>query len=167
MYELGDRYVVAVLNRKTDEGDAKVEDVRDALKAEVLKKKKFDQILAKLNSGSFEEMQKRYGTGAVVNTLADQAFNNNAIADIGYDPIAIGKLFGLKLNTQSKPFQGESGAVAFKVTKKVEAPAVDKNFDVSTFKSQSEQRNQGRTQYYIGEAMKELAKVKDNRLRFF
>ena len=165
--ELNDRYVVAILNRKTDEGDAKVDDVRDALKAELLKKKKYDQIMAKLGTGTFEDMQKRYGTGAVVNTVADQAFNNNALMDIGYDPIAIGKLFGLKINTPGKPFQGESGVTAFKVTKKVEAPAVDKNFDVTTFKQQIDQRNQGRTQYFITEAMKELAKVKDDRLRFF
>jgi len=38
--------------------------------------------------------------------------------------------------------------------------------DYSSYKTQIEQKYQGRGQYYITEALKEVGKVKDNRVKF-
>lgn len=164
VFELPDRYLIAVLTKATEEGPAKVEDVRDALTAEVRKQKKAADIIAKLGTGSYEEMQKKV-PGAIVNTTNDLLLSASAFMDVGYDPEAVGRAFGQKAGVAGKPFKGESGVVALKVLQLTDAPAVDAKTDLSSYKAQIEQRNSGRTQYYIGEALKEVGKVKDERVK--
>jgi peptidyl-prolyl cis-trans isomerase D len=167
VFELNDRYVVAVLTKITEEGQASVADVREALTTEVRKRKKAAAITTKLGTGTLEQMQQRYGKDAVINTQTDVYLNTNGVGDFGYDPTVVGTIFGMKVNETKGPIQGESGVAVLKLNKKTDAPAVDKNYDVSSYKAQIEQKNQGRVQYYINEALKEITKTKDNRVRYF
>jgi peptidyl-prolyl cis-trans isomerase D len=85
------------------------------------------------------------------------------LADFGYDPIAVGKAMGLKPNAVTKPFTGESGVGVLMMTNFTPAPATK---DYSSYKTQLEQKYVSRGQYYITEALKEVKKVKDNRVKF-
>ncbi|MFY8033460.1 MAG: peptidylprolyl isomerase, partial [Flexibacteraceae bacterium] len=85
-----------------------------------------------------------------------------AMPDLGYDPQAVGKLFGLKEGKTSKPFAGESGIVAFQVTKITKPSAIA---DYSAYKTQLEARRPPASAYSVLEALKEIAKVKDLRYK--
>ncbi len=167
IFELNDRYLVAVLTKATQEGPASLDDVRDAVTAEVRKQKKAESIIAKLGTGSIEDMQKKNLPGTVVNTTTNLLLSSSAFSDAGFDPEAVGRIFGMKQGQTSKPFKGEAGVLVVKVVTLTDAPAVDAKTDLATYKQQIEGRTMGRAQYYIGEALKAVGNVKDDRAKAF
>jgi hypothetical protein len=162
--EFNDRYVVAVKTKETTEGLALLDDVKEQLKTEVIKEKKATQMLAKLKGKTIQDIVKAYGQGAISNTATGITLNSSNLGDFGYDMTTVGKAMGLKVNAQTKPFAGDNGVGVIKMTNFVPAPETK---DYSSYKSQIEQKNQGRGgQYYINEALKEIAKIKDFRVKF-
>lgn len=163
LYDFTDRYVVAIKKSETMEGEARLDDVKDMLKVAVIKEKKAAIMLAKLKGKTPREMATAYGAGAVNNQAPGITLSSANLADFGYDPVAVGKSMGLKPNVVSKPFAGESGVGAVMMTNFTPAPATK---DYSSYKTQLEQKYVSRGQYYITEALKEIKKVKDNRVKF-
>jgi peptidyl-prolyl cis-trans isomerase D len=163
LYEFNDRYVVAMKKSETTEGEAKLDDVKDMVKAAVMKEKKAAIIMAKLKGKTPRDMASAYGAGAVNNQAPGITLASSNLADFGFDPAAVGKAMGLKPNSVSKPFAGESGVGAIMMTSFTPAPATK---DYSSYKTQLEQKYVSRGQYYITEALKEIKKVKDNRVKF-
>lgn len=163
IFELNDRYVVALNKSGTSEGDAKMEDVKDMLRVAVIKEKKAATMLAKLKGKTPKDMATAYGAGAVNTQAQDITLSSANLADFGYDPVAVGKAMGMKPNSVCKPFTGESGVGALMMTSFTPAPATK---DYSSYKTQLEQKYSSRGQYYITEALKEIKKVKDNRVKF-
>lgn len=162
--EFNDRYVVAVETKQTFEGPAKLEDVKEVVKMEVIKEKKAAQMLAKVKGATTQEMATAYGPGAVAGNATDIALSSYNLGDFQYDAEAVGYAMGLKPNASTKPFAGANGIGVVKMTRFTPAPETK---DYSSYKTQLEQKNQGRgTMYYINEALKEIAKVKDNRVKF-
>lgn len=162
--EFNDRYVVALKTKQTDEGPAKLEDVKDLVKIEVIKNKKAAQIMAKLKLGKdIKDIATAYGNDAIINSQTEITLASSTMGDFGYDPVVAGRLFGMKPNQISKPFQSENGVGVMKMTAFNAAPETK---DYSSYKTQLEQKYQGRGQYYITEAIKEVAKVKDNRIKY-
>lgn len=164
IFEINDRFVIPVLTGKTEEGNPQLEDVKDAVTAEVIKQMKAEAIIPKLKGNTIEEMSASYGAGAVVNNAPGIAMNATSIADIGYDPKAVGKVFGLSVGKQTKPFASETGVAVLKVTNLTPAPETK---DYSAQKQSLAQRAQSKGGYFINEAIKEISKVKDNRVKYF
>jgi peptidyl-prolyl cis-trans isomerase D len=163
LQEFNDRYVVAVLTKQSVEGNATLEDVKDQVKAEVLKQKKAELIMSKIKGKTVQEIATAYGQGAVNNTAMGINLAATSIGDFGYDPVAVGAALGQKLNVMSKPIKGDNGVGVVKMTNFSPAPETK---DYSSYKTQIEQKYQGRGQYYINEAMKEVFNIKDNRVKF-
>ena len=163
LYEFNDRYVVAVKTKETSEGPAQLNDVKEFVKMEVIKEKKAAQMLAKVKGNTVQEMATNYGQGAVSNTAAGITLNASSIGEFQYDQTVVGIGFGLKPNAMTKPFKADNGIGVLKMTAFTPAPETK---DYSSYKTQIEQKYQGRGQYYINEALKEAAKVKDNRVKF-
>jgi peptidyl-prolyl cis-trans isomerase D len=153
-----------VLTGKTEENNPQLDDVKEAVTAEVIKQMKAETIIAKLKGNTIEEMASSYGTGAVVNTASGIAMNSTSIADIGYDPKTVGRVFGLSVGKQSKPFAAESGVAVLKLTNITPAPDTK---DFSAQKQSLAQKGQSKGGYFINEAIKEISKVKDNRVKYF
>jgi peptidyl-prolyl cis-trans isomerase D len=166
VFEVGDQYVVAVLTGSTDKGYASVDDVRQALTFQARNKAKADLILNKLKpaSGSLEQVASAYGAQATVNNATDVTLATNSVTGIGFDPLTVGKAFGLKEGEKSAPFASENGVVIVETTKITAAPEIA---DYNSYKSQIAQKIQGRSAYFISEAIKEKADIKDQRVRFF
>lgn len=165
IFTLKDRLVVATLVRRTEEGKPTLEGLRDIIKPEVIKNLKAKQILAKIEGAkSLDEMAKKYGNGAVVNTAPEVTPSTSALPDLGYDPVALGVAFGLKENATSKPRQGESGVYALQMVKLTKATEIA---DYTSYKQQAEQRKMMPAQYMIMEAVKQLANIKDNRIKAY
>lgn len=163
LQEFNDRYVVAVETKQTFEGPAKVEDVKDVLKMEVIKDKKAAIMIAKVKGKTVQEMATAYGPGAVSNSAQDISLSATSLGEFQYDPLVVGMGMGLKPNSSTRPFQAANGIGVLKMTQFTPAPETK---DYSSYKTQIEQKYQGRGQYYITEALKEVGKVKDNRVKF-
>ncbi|MBU1820761.1 MAG: peptidylprolyl isomerase, partial [Bacteroidetes bacterium] len=165
VFETDEQYVVAVLTGKTDKDNVKVDDFRDELTAKVRNKLKAEQIIAKLPaSGTLQEMQKKYGAGALVEQASDINLATGLLNSAGFDPLALGKGFGLKKGQKTKPFAGENGVFVMELAEKTEAPQIA---DYTPYKSQLQQSLESRTSFLLNEAIRENAKIVDRRAKFF
>ncbi len=167
VFETDEHYVVAVLTGRTDKDEVKVDDFRDQLSAKVrnqAKAKKILETLNGINDTDFDAIAKKYGAGALVENAENLSLATGFLNVAGYDPLAMGKAFGLKAGQKSKPFAGENGVFIIELTEKEEAPVVA---DHSQQKSQLQQGVESRASYMANEVIRENANIKDNRARFY
>ncbi|MEZ0609751.1 peptidylprolyl isomerase [Fibrella sp. WM1] len=166
-FQVGDQYVVALLTGETDKDKVTINDYRAELTAKVRNQKKAEQILAKLgnaSAGTLEAMAQKYGAGAVVETAEDINLSTGFLRSAGVDPIALGRVFGLKAGKRSKPFAGESGVLIVESTRIAPAPNVA---DYAMYKTLLQQNQAQRTPVYVNEAIKQAANIVDNRAKLY
>lgn len=163
LQDFNDRYVVAIKTRETNEGPATFEDVKEMLRTETLKQKKAAQILARLKGKTIKEKTTAFGNGALSTPVSGITLSASSLSDFGFDPYVVGIGMGLSKNKLSMPIIGDNGVGYIMMTNYAPAPETK---DYSSYKTQIEQKNQGRGQYYITEALKEIFKIKDNRVKF-
>lgn len=166
VFEVDNQYIVVVLTGKTDKDNVKIDDYRDELTARVRADLKAEQITKKLEgiSGNLEQIAAKYGAGALVETANDITLAQGVLNSAGADPTALGKAFGLKVGQKTKPFKGEAGVFVMETVKSTPAPALA---DLSTYKNTARLMAAQRTSFYINEAIKEKAKIVDNRAKFY
>jgi peptidyl-prolyl cis-trans isomerase D len=167
VFVLGDSYVVAALKSSTDKESPKAMDFKDQILTKIRNEKKAEKILAKIGDGKGDllALSKKYGAGALVEEVSDINFFSGMLNSAGFDPIALGKLFGLKSGQKSKPFKGESGVFIIEAGAKTPAPATT---DYSAFKEQLSQRlGIGRNGFVGEQVIRENAKIVDNRAKMF
>ncbi|MBC7923678.1 MAG: SurA N-terminal domain-containing protein [Ferruginibacter sp.] len=166
VFDVDNQYVVALLTGRTDADDVTVADYRDELTGQVRNEIKAEQILKKLGtvSGKLEDVAKKYGPEAVVESAPDVTLSSASLKNVGFDPVAAGKVFGLKKGGRTKPFAGESGVLIVELQNLAPAPEIA---DYSQYKNQLKQTNTQRTSYLLNEAIKDNANIKDNRAKFY
>jgi peptidyl-prolyl cis-trans isomerase D len=167
VFVLGETYVVAALKSAADKENPEAMDFKDAITVKVRNEKKTEKIVAKLGDGKGDliALSKKYGAGALVETVTDVNFFSGMLNSAGFDPIALGKLFGLKAGQRSKVFAGESGVFVMETTAKTAAPVIT---DYTAYKQQVEQRTGMGRMGMIGEQiLRENAKIVDNRAKLF
>lgn len=166
VFETEEQYVVAVLTGKSDAKDVKVDDFRDELTTKVRNQLKAEQITAKLKgaTGSLEDIAKKYGAGALVESANDISLATGFLTSAGFDPIALGKAFGLKAGQKSGVFTGENGVFIMELSSKTDAPKIA---DFTQYKTQLTQSLESRMSYLVNEAIRENAKIEDRRAKFF
>ncbi|MCE6990823.1 SurA N-terminal domain-containing protein [Dyadobacter sp. CY323] len=166
VFETEEQYIVAVLVGKSDAKDVKVDDFRDELTTKVRNQIKSEQITAKLKgaTGDLETIAKKYGAGALVESANDISLATGFLTSAGFDPIALGKVFGLKPGQKTGVFTGENGVFIMELVNKTEAPKIA---DFTQYKTQLTQSLEGRMSYLVNEAIRDNAKIEDRRARFF
>ncbi|MBL3657019.1 peptidylprolyl isomerase [Fulvivirga sediminis] len=166
VFELDNDYVVAVMTDETEEGYKDIADVKTEITAEVKKQKKGDQIIQKLSglSGSLDEKASAFGEDANVYSTSNLKLSSNSIPNVGFDPMAVGEAFSLDNGATSDPLKVENGVLIINMQNKTIAPEIA---DYSSYKTQIEQRNQSRTAFNIGEAIKDDADIEDYRYKFY
>lgn len=166
VFSLDDQYVVAILTGEREEGIASVNDVKDELTAKVRNEEKGKLITEKLSklSGSFEKIAAEFGSGATSGAAPDVTLASNSIAAIGYDPVAVGKLFGLKKGSQTGPFKGEYGVINLELVNLTPAPEIA---DYSKYKNDIINQRIGRVDYSVDEAIRKNSDIVDERVKFF
>lgn len=166
VFETEEQYIVAVLTGKSDQDNVKVDDFRDELTTKVRNQKKSEQITAKLKgaTGDLETVAKKYGAGALVESAADVSLATGFLTSAGFDPIALGKGFGLKAGQKTGVFTGENGVFIMEQISKIDAPKIA---DFTQYKTQLTQSLESRIPYLINEAIRENAHIKDRRAKFF
>ncbi len=167
VYEIGDQYVIAALTEERSKGTASVSALKEELSAMVRKEEKAKQIIAKLpKAGTLEDMAAKYGATAQVGVAPDVTLGQGNLTNVGFEPLAVGKAFGLKAGQKSAPIEGEQGVLVIEPVS-VNAPATA---DATAVKAVQQQLAQQRAQQQDGkiyEAIKAKSNVKDNRTKFF
>jgi peptidyl-prolyl cis-trans isomerase D len=165
VFELDNTYVVATLVSRKEEGEAKLEDVKDQVKQLVLNEKKAAIIKEKLAGKKTIEEMKAVFPDASLNDVPDLKLNASVIPGIGFAPKAIGSIFGLKSNGQmTQPVQEDIGVVVGKLNNLTPAAEIG---DYTSYQAQLSQSASQRMSYQIMMALQELAKVKDYRYKYF
>ncbi len=166
IFVLEDNYVVAGLKSATDKDSPKAEDFKDLISARLRNDKKAELISKKLGdaTGELSEIAVKYGAGALVEEVEDITLQTGMLNSAGFDPTAVGKLFGLKANTRSKVFTGDSGVFIMENTAKTGAPQIA---DYSQYKTQIQQRSMGMSGMIGEEILRSKAEIVDNRAKMF
>lgn len=165
VFELDNAYLVAALVSKKEEGEAKLEDVKDQVKQLVLNEKKAAMMQEKLaGKTTLAQMKAIYPEGSL-NEVPGLRLSDAVIPGIGFAPKAIGSIFGLKTKGQlTKPVQEDIGVVIGLLNNLTPAAELG---DYTAYQAQLTQGASQRMTYQIMMALQELAKVKDYRYKYF
>lgn len=167
VYELDNQYVVAKLIAVREVGVLPLEQVKKDIEPMVriqVKGKMLAEQLEKALSGSSTIGQVAQKAGKPVQSAQNVVFANPVIPGGAQENKVIGTLFGLQPKKLSKPIAGESGVFVVTVNSFTNPAPLTNTFKQ---KEQIMQSVAQRAQAQAFEVLKENAKVKDNRLRFF
>jgi peptidyl-prolyl cis-trans isomerase D len=166
VFDLDNQFVVAALTGKTEKEGDPLPEYREGIVYELKKEAKKKLITQKLaqSKGSLEDIAKAYGPQAQVNTAQAVSLSASSLPTVGFDPVAVGKIFGLKQGQRSKPFGGENGVLILEMMALTPAPDIA---DYSQYKNQLLQTDQGRISYFLNEAIKEKSQIEDKRYKFY
>lgn len=164
-----EKYVIVAVKSKFKEGELSVDAYKNQLTAEAIKGIKTDMILKKLEKAGnlkkdkLESLAKKYGKDAQTNTANDLLLNSSTFGNVGSNPAALGKSFGLKKGKRSQVFADETGIFILEVQNTTPAPKIA---DYNKYKTDLENLRKQRTPGAIGIALNEIANVQDNRYKF-
>ena len=165
VFTVGDQFVIAALTGERAKGTATVASLRPELSALVRNEEKAKLIMAKLpKAGTLEAMAAKYGPTAQVGTAENVVLGQGSLANIGFEPLAVGKAYALKPGQRSAPLQGEQGVLVVEPVSLTPAPAAA---DLKVVRQQLAQQRAQQQDGKIFEAIKAHANVKDNRAKFF
>jgi len=166
VFELGDSYVVAVMNDEIVKGTAPLEEVRIEVTSKFKNELKAQYILKSLMdlSGTLEEIAESYGSDARVSVAENVKLSGNNLDGIGTAPLALGNLYSLKEGETSEPIQEENGVVIIQLESFTESPEIA---DYTSYKTQITQRKNSRSSYILSETIREEANIIDKRYKFF
>jgi peptidyl-prolyl cis-trans isomerase D len=166
-FEVGDMYVVAAVQDKTEKGLAPLSQVEIQVRKRVKDEKAAQQIIEKLNSinsDDLDAMAQQYGEGANVFSNSNIKMSSSSLPSVGYAPLAIGKIFGMKEGETSEPFKGETGVLVVKLIAKTEAGEIA---DYTNYRTDVEEQKMNRISFDVANAIKELSEVEDERYKFY
>lgn len=173
VFEIEDRYVIAVATSTQDEGTAKLDEVRNEITKKVRDQKKADQIITKISSlsgSSLEELQEAYGEQARVNS-ADINMSSTSIPNVGYAPNAVGLAFALEAGEQTAPFKIDNGVLVLSLTEKTMAAELEsyEAYQVAVLNARRsfKRRESPVINQNIYDAAVEFADIVDERYKFF
>lgn len=130
------KYIIAAVRSIRPKGYARVEDVKDMIKPQVISRKRGEMLLAQIKDASnLGALASQFGV--TVDTAASASFASPQLGPGGYEPKVVGQVFSLAEGQLTKPFIGNSGvfvATGCKSATPVQAPG-----DVSMFKRQYNQ----------------------------
>ncbi len=161
--EAGDNYAVAILTGIREEGIPELEDVREPFTKEVVKEKKAEAYIAKMQ-GKTDLGVLSGELGVSTQSAPDMAYNSFSLPGGFNEFEVIGSIFALKNGQTSVPLKGETAVYVVNMTTITEpAEPTDLNAD----KSNMLQRVQGGAENGVFNALREAAGVTDNRSLYY
>jgi len=166
VYELDDRYLVALVTKEIEKGTASLETVKPEIIFKVKEEKKGDIIMSKLTtmSGSLEEIVAAYGDDANVYNSSDLLMSSFTLPSVGKAPEAIGTIFALNNGERTEPIRTENGVVVIDVISVTPAPEIA---DISIYITSIQQSRSNSDPFYLSELVKEKADIVDKRYKFY
>jgi peptidyl-prolyl cis-trans isomerase D len=168
-FTMKDEFVIAVLDRKVNEGIPDVKTARPMVESTIRNMKKADEIKKKLNNPPTLEAGAKVYNLQVLNTGGDSTltFDAQLINGIGNEPKVAGASFNKSfLAKVSPPIAGNTGVFVIKVNRiSAKNPASPEM--LSQQKSAEMSRNVQAAMGQSFAALKKMATNKDNRSKFF
>jgi peptidyl-prolyl cis-trans isomerase D len=169
VFKFGNKYVIAVVDKVRNEGNIPLEDIRADIENKVKELKKSEIIIANIklkseNVKTIEELGKILGLQ--VQPVSGLRFASSSLGNSGIEPNVISAASVLKKGIVSEPIMGENGIYVLSVNN-ITSPSENDNANINLARNYIERNYGARTNYYAYEALKELAKIKDNRREFY
>lgn len=155
-------YALAQLTEKTKKGMVSSEEVNVKIKPVLLKQKKAALILSKNKEKSLEKAAT--AANVPLRTASELTIKKLAIPGVGREPKVIGVALALEKGQTSKWIEGESGVYLVTVTDKEIAKPID---NYSTYANAQKTAARSRVNGAAYNALKEAARIKDNRAEFY
>ncbi|MBK5286187.1 MAG: peptidylprolyl isomerase [Bacteroidia bacterium] len=166
-FTFGDKYVVAHLTGIKDKGILPLDAVREAVSAEAKKQKKAELLMEKFNKAlssakTIDELAQQMNLQ--VQSAENVTFASGVIQNTGREFNIVGTLFSMEAGKLSTPLKGES-LVMVAIVKSFTEP--QKDADVKPITLQLLTSLKQRSEYEMQNALKEKAKIEDNRGKFY
>ena len=165
IFEFNDALVVATLTGITKEGYVPMEKAVEQSKYQILNKKKGEMAVEKMKAFGTDYNRMVSELGAEIDTIAEVNLNTRNLGNFGAESAVVGKIMSMKENTVSEPIAGNTTAFIIKNVHQNEASA---NTDISSISrdKQSQYNNKVLNNAVYG-ALRENAKIEDNRVKFY
>lgn len=159
------KHLVAYVETTREKGTPELDAVKEQVKIAFIKDKK-NEILAKkieaANAKTIEDLASK--TGKEVAFAERALFANPVLGTVGYEPNVVAAAVYSKPGKLSAPIEGNTGTYVVEKVSGVDPP---KATDLSMYKYQARQMAGSKAGRGALEALKKLAKIKDNRFDFF
>ena len=167
IFNIGDKYVIAILTKVKPEGTLALEDVKKQIEPEVKKavqakvlKEKFEKAIA--GTSNLAQLSQKLGTAVI--PVENIVFANPMIPGVAQENKLIGSIFGSQPNKLSKVIDGERGVYVYTVKSFTNPSAPYNQLKV---KQQLEQTLSQQVDGAVFEALRKMADIKDNRAKFY
>lgn len=158
-----DRLLIAGLANINPKGLPKAASLRDKVKDDILKMKKFEIIKQKI--GTVSSLSTQYGEyTTTIDSAAEVTVNGQQIPNYGYEPDLLTPISKLKPGQFGGPFRGENG-VYFAQMINMKDPG--KSSNIESFRRFYKHTAFYTSMSYMMQALKKNYKVKDNRSKFY
>lgn len=166
IFDMSDKYVIAALTGLKKKGFAPLEIVRPEIEVALKKQKKIEKLAAEIknkiaSAASIDEVSKILGIE--IAEASKVRFTNPYINNIGIEPSVVVSALNMQAGKISDPLKGENGVFVI-VVNSIDQP---RNPDVFSSRFRLKYALDSRASYEGYEALKENAKIVDNRIRFF
>lgn len=165
IFDLDNMFVVAALTNIVPEGYAPLSVVADQAKYQILNKKKGEVAVEKMKACGTDVNRMVNELGAESTSVSDIAIESRVLSNFGVEADIVGTLLGMKEGEEVGPMAGNSSAFILKNVKFTTPEAITDFSDIRREKtSQFNNRVLGGAIY---SALKNNAKIEDNRLTFY
>lgn len=168
VFELPDKYVIALLKNKNEIGFLALDKVRSQVENSVIQKKKVEKIYNESFEGkTVTDLDAFAGKiGVQKMSIPKVAFNAFQLATIGYEPALLGAMKKFEQGKVYGPIKGLNGVYFVKATSVTEAVALTAE-EISAQKGKMKSTMQQRANYQAFVALKDAAKIVDRRATFY
>lgn len=164
-YEFDRNIVVGILTDRRKAGRAELEDVKEDIRPEVVRKKKAEMFINDFKGKTPAEIADQF------NLQVQTAMNVTEASPIlpgGLnEPYVVGTAFTLQPNTASDPLEGNSGVYVISLKNISEAPAREEYIVYKEDLLEQKQNSLSNINSGVYRALKDMAGVKDNRAAIF
>jgi parvulin-like peptidyl-prolyl isomerase len=164
VYDIDNSFVVAMLRDKREKGVATLEQVKANIKPLVMREKKAEIIIDKINKANPTNLNQ---VAALYNATIDTTettFYGYNLLNYGPELTVIGAAMAMKQGELSKPIKGNAGVYVVLVNEIVEPPELP-NYNMIVM--QMANGFNSRVRYELFNALKESADIVDNRGLFY
>ena len=168
VFQVGERYLVAMLTKIKEKGILPLEEVKEQVELEAKKQKKAEKYIADFESkmngvSTIEQLAQKMNLQ--VETAPNQSFINGVLGSYGREAEIVGATFGSKAKTMSKASKGDNAVFVYYVTEFTEATPSTDNYKANADNIGNSVRQ--RVDYEVFEALKDKADIEDRRAIFF
>lgn len=165
--DLDSQFLVIEVTEVIPEGTRALEDIRPQVETLVRNEKRKKLMLDKIN-GLIKGQSSLDAIASANNREVQQAdaltLNNTSLPGAGVEPVVLGTIFGLSLNTMSKPIEGESAIYLVQVSNRQMADKANlSDAERAAIRSRLEQSRNATFQQNWIEELKKKADIEDYR----